>query len=77
MADAIDPRVEAMEPPRAESSPDRPSSITGRNKLRPSHHPVLPPRKLRQPPVVIASPRKGILKMLFCGLGGHARSVPG
>jgi hypothetical protein len=37
---------------------------------------MLPPRKLRQPPIVIASPRKSILKVLFCGLAGHARSVP-
>jgi len=77
MADAIDPRVEAMEPPRAQSSPNSPSSITSRNQLRPPHNSVLPPRKLRQPSVVIASPRKSILKVLFCGLGGHARSVPG
>jgi hypothetical protein len=37
---------------------------------------MLPPRKLRQPSIVVASPRNGILKMLFCELAGHARSVP-
>ncbi|HWC48040.1 MAG TPA: hypothetical protein VG448_04090 [Solirubrobacterales bacterium] len=47
MPDAIDPGVEAVEPPRAQASPDRPSSVSGRNKLRPAHQPMLPPRKLR------------------------------
>jgi hypothetical protein len=77
MASQVDTGMHPVQPPSANPLLDSPSSEPNLFKLTPADHPVLPPRDLSQPAVIIASPRKSIFKMTFGGLGGHPPSVAG
>ena len=77
MTNEVDARMQPMHSSSAYPLLNGPSSKPNLFKLPSADHPVLPPRDLSQPAVIIASPRKSIFKMTFGGLGGHPSTVAG
>jgi len=77
VTDEIDAGVEPMEAPGPEPCRYRASTESSLFHLPTADHPMLPLGDFCQPAVVIASPRKGILKMTFRGLGWHPLRLAG
>jgi hypothetical protein len=77
MSYGVDARVETMQPTGAYPPVDLLLTPPCLQQLRPSHHPMLPPRQLGKATVVSARPQKVVLYKVFCGLGGQTLSVTG
>jgi hypothetical protein len=84
MPDGVDARVQAMQPSRVKPMLDGPFSDAERSQLPPSHHPMLPPSKLRHPsigPPLIALRTASLSQRSYSGggdgLDGHVLMLAG
>jgi hypothetical protein len=62
MPDRVYPGVHPMQAPRPNPPVNHFLSEPKPHQLPPPHHPMLPPRQLRKPAVITASPRKPLLR---------------
>lgn len=71
VTDRIHARLHPVQATASQAGRDRAPAEADLHQLRPGYDSMLASGELRQRPVVIASPRKRILKRLVCGLGEH------
>ena len=75
-ANRIDPAVNAMQPPRGNSGPDRPLTQPELHKLNQGHNPVLAIGQLGDQHVQRVKPQFRHSCCRNCGLTGHGASIP-